>query len=459
MESRRDRYLYVVSSLIGENVSVCTSDEKKFECVFHTATPFKNMPHRLVFKGVTQVSGDRDLKMEGGTMVVDASKLVCASSKNLSLKEQRSNNEFGTDGDISQDAGGGRSRALEMVDSSWLAPTVDKQAEERRRAAKAFYAKNQFDQFKANEHLFSIKSSFDESKYTTPLGEYTEAQKASAARIAGQIEAQKSHNVHVAEERGQVSKKYDHLDEEDRYSGVVRPDKLRPSSSSSQQKSASKNKLSSSSSSISTKTTSATPPPPPGVIHPNDPAAKAAAPAASPPVPAEKSTKDAVAEAPAPVTKVEAASEKEEVATSNGVEKEANSKAEAPAAAAAAPSSSSEGFKFNATAAEWKPNPTAAEWKPAAIVPQPAAIPQQQYYQPPPPPDGPPPPHHHRPPYHGRMQVDYSQRGGYAAYDEWGNPVQPMPYMYQQYPPPMHPRYHQPRHSGGGRNQNNNYRG
>ena len=62
-----------------------------------------------------------------------------------------------------------------------------------------------WDQFKANEQLFGLKSDYDENIYTTPIDKsnpsYRERE-AAAKRIAQEIERTSTNSAHVREERG-----------------------------------------------------------------------------------------------------------------------------------------------------------------------------------------------------------------------------------------------------------------
>ncbi len=82
-----------------------------------------------------------------------------------------------------------------------------------------------WDQFKANEEKFNIHSTFDESLYTTKISKDSpdfQRRFKEAERIAHEIESQGTHgNVHLAEERG-LRVDDSGLDEEDKYSGVLR---------------------------------------------------------------------------------------------------------------------------------------------------------------------------------------------------------------------------------------------
>ncbi|CAN0078593.1 unnamed protein product, partial [Discosporangium mesarthrocarpum] len=54
--------------------------------------------------------------------------------------------------------------------------------------------------------LFNVKSSFDETLYTTPLdkGSLTQQQRDAAERMASEIEGKASCNIHMREERNRV---------------------------------------------------------------------------------------------------------------------------------------------------------------------------------------------------------------------------------------------------------------
>lgn len=64
----------------------------------------------------------------------------------------------------------------------------------------------QWDQFAVNEQKFGVKTTFDESYYTTVIDrshpQYKERE-VKAERLAREIEGQSSNNAHIAEERNQ----------------------------------------------------------------------------------------------------------------------------------------------------------------------------------------------------------------------------------------------------------------
>ncbi|GMG00304.1 unnamed protein product [[Candida] boidinii] len=92
-----------------------------------------------------------------------------------------------------------------------------------------------WDQFEVNERKFGIQSSYDEELYTTKLDTNApdfQQRLAEAERIAKEIESQAYNgDIHVAEERGIIIDDSG-VDEEDKYSGVLRDDPQSSTSSS-----------------------------------------------------------------------------------------------------------------------------------------------------------------------------------------------------------------------------------
>ncbi|KAK6787395.1 hypothetical protein RDI58_015920 [Solanum bulbocastanum] len=81
-----------------------------------------------------------------------------------------------------------------------------------------------WDQFQANETLFGVKSTFDEDLYTTKLerGPQMSELEKEALRIAREIEGEDTRDLHLAEERGIQLHENLEVDEETRFSAVVR---------------------------------------------------------------------------------------------------------------------------------------------------------------------------------------------------------------------------------------------
>ncbi len=76
----------------------------------------------------------------------------------------------------------------------------------------------EWDQFKANEKLFGLKTDYDENIYTTTIDRsnpsYRERE-ARAQRIAREIESSSTNSAHIREERGMINEDGE-LDEEDK---------------------------------------------------------------------------------------------------------------------------------------------------------------------------------------------------------------------------------------------------
>jgi hypothetical protein len=82
-----------------------------------------------------------------------------------------------------------------------------------------------WDQFAENEKLFGVTSTYNERLYTTELNKstLTPAQLAHAEKMAREIEQDTSGNtnMHIREERGQMSQADRDMDEEDKHSSVL----------------------------------------------------------------------------------------------------------------------------------------------------------------------------------------------------------------------------------------------
>lgn len=94
-----------------------------------------------------------------------------------------------------------------------------------------------WDQFETNERLFGARTNYDENIYTTRIDRsdpsYRQKQ-VEAARIAKEIEGTSVENPHMMEERGLVAPDTGDQDEEAKYSGVQRDNKVFPPLASGQ---------------------------------------------------------------------------------------------------------------------------------------------------------------------------------------------------------------------------------
>jgi hypothetical protein len=135
---------------------------------------------------------------------------------------------FGTDAAISRGRGGAEGRALERWAPEAGAPAFGGLEDGRPRGAgRGAGASTAWDQFSLNEARFGVRSDYREEIYTTALDpSKSTISVAQANRIAAEIERAAraggpGANLHLAEERG-LEVDDSGIDEEDKYSGVVR---------------------------------------------------------------------------------------------------------------------------------------------------------------------------------------------------------------------------------------------
>ena len=83
-----------------------------------------------------------------------------------------------------------------------------------------------WDQFELNKKMYNVISTYDENLYTTKLdkNKISEEDKIYADKIYKEIMGanNKEKNVHVLEDRGLIKQKEEELDEEDKYSKVIK---------------------------------------------------------------------------------------------------------------------------------------------------------------------------------------------------------------------------------------------
>lgn len=231
----RERFLYLTLSLVGQRVTVTHTDGTVLEGVFHTATPFADLPadkkNRFVLKAVQVIKGDQDKIALGSTVVVPADKIVSLHCKSLRLvgTSNGKGDAFRTDAEISSTLND-KGRDLVAAGSAWTtggtagkASRADVSLGDSPRKQTVALRGNigEWDQFRANEELFNVQAKFDENLYTTQLDKSSidKAKIKEAERLAREIETTASTNIHIADERNQAS--LGNYDEEDRYSGVL----------------------------------------------------------------------------------------------------------------------------------------------------------------------------------------------------------------------------------------------
>ena len=267
----RERFIGLSLNMVGQKVVVTQTNGTVFEGVFHTFSPFANLPAAKknkyvikackVIKAPQSTDNNQPQVVDQSTVIIAADKVACLTVKSMRIdtlspsssngnSQQKAGDAFRTDTEISG-AQGGQQRDLVAAGSAWtpsesdgssggggnsraealMGALGDKDTKGSRR--KPFNNPNstaglgkgnigEWDQFQANQELFNVKATFDENLYTTELDKSQIDNKkiAAAERLAREIENTTSNNTHIAEERGH--KLEGDFDEEDRYSGVLK---------------------------------------------------------------------------------------------------------------------------------------------------------------------------------------------------------------------------------------------
>lgn len=207
LEDLRGRFVNLLLALTGQKVTVTTLSGESISGILHTVTPFPNIDkarrNKYVLKGV-KGKGNYVIDME------KVAQLHVPSCRLESTHQGFTDAEIAAKEQTSNHAGGD----LVQADASWTAasPSTSQLSGEI----------DGWDQFKANEKLFNVKAQFDENIYTTALdrSQVSNKDKKRAEQLAREIEKTATKNIHLAEERNQVSNQ--DYDEEDRYSGVLK---------------------------------------------------------------------------------------------------------------------------------------------------------------------------------------------------------------------------------------------
>ncbi|OQS08015.1 hypothetical protein THRCLA_00008 [Thraustotheca clavata] len=220
----RHRALYIFRFYVGRTVQVTLRDKSKYTGVLHCIDPDD---FTVVVKNTQRLTEDPTKPFNNGsTFVIQHFLLAHISSEGLSDYHQETgatqrlpynSGTFQTDTDISNNLKAHLFGRELQTASSWLDPSLDTGELERGNN------KGNWNQFEVNEKLFGVTSTFDENLYTTKLekSKITPEQIRAAEQMAREIESQTSSNFHLMEERN-LSAERDEIDEETRYSSVVR---------------------------------------------------------------------------------------------------------------------------------------------------------------------------------------------------------------------------------------------
>lgn len=230
-ETSADRYMALLSMLVGQMVVVTVQGGTRYVGVLSTGT-LSNASEAGIVLSSAQMLETTEKSVHAGKVLptmtivlkdvveVDASGARVSSVQELQKEQaqQRRGPGFRTDTEISGQPGArGDGRTLQRWDdSSAGAMPAAASLEQSTRAGP-------WDQFAENEARFGVTSNYEETMYTTKLdksGKDFKAREKEAERLAKEILEGSTTNVHVAEERNQVPAQ--EANEEDRYGAVVR---------------------------------------------------------------------------------------------------------------------------------------------------------------------------------------------------------------------------------------------
>lgn len=233
-----DRLLFMTACLIGQPVEVQVKNGSIFSGIFHATNAEKDYGvilrmARLIKDGSIKGGKCDDVKDAANkapikTLIILANDLVQVIAKDVPITGDefanshacRNRHDIVIDSFLSQ----AHHVELERELEPW---TPDKDAPENLGLEDTFQNtwNRNWDQFETNKTLFGVKSTYDEELYTTKLerGPQMKDLEKEASRIAREMEGQVTRNFHLAEERGiPVPKELDSLDEESRFSSVLR---------------------------------------------------------------------------------------------------------------------------------------------------------------------------------------------------------------------------------------------
>ncbi|KAL5377198.1 hypothetical protein PMIN02_011593 [Paraphaeosphaeria minitans] len=236
MRHLNDRMMYLLANLSGLPGNITLKNGEKYTGVL-SGTNLDPTEMRYVFKMVKKVQAASDTHVNGNSepsddyigsgddhvMIFDMGDVADFHVNGVVLDKTHSKgrngaSSFRTDTDIS-----GNMAFRERTLQKWE-PSTDASAN---LSLESSGQSSGWDQFATNERLFGVRSDYDENLYTTTIDrshpQYVE-RAALAEKKAREIEGSSALNSHVREERSQnVAGGDKDIDEEDLYSGVLRP--------------------------------------------------------------------------------------------------------------------------------------------------------------------------------------------------------------------------------------------
>ncbi|KAK4365638.1 hypothetical protein RND71_013518 [Anisodus tanguticus] len=230
----RDRLTYLSSCLVGLQVEVRVMDGSVFSGILHATNADKDfgiilkMAHLIKdsSEGMKNTS-ETFSKPPSKTLIIPGKEFVQATAKGVPTTLDGFRTEFMLeqqqglliDSCISQS----RHIEVERQLERWVPDDDAPECPELENIFDGHWNRG-WDQFEANETLFGVKSTFDEDLYTTKLerGPQMSELEKEALRIAREIEGEDTRDLHLAEERGIQLHENLEVDEETRFSAVVR---------------------------------------------------------------------------------------------------------------------------------------------------------------------------------------------------------------------------------------------
>ncbi|KAL5579527.1 hypothetical protein UlMin_011969 [Ulmus minor] len=232
----RDRLVYLSTCTIGNQVEVQLKNGDIYSGIFHATNAEKDFGVILKMARMIKDGGSRGQKSSAEslsraplkTIIIHSKELVQVIAKQVSISRDGSLDDIRSEKqkELMIDSHISQSRHVEA--GRELAPWVpDEDVPQRPELENIFdgpWKSRGWDQFRANEALFGVKSTFDEELYTTKLerGSLTREREKEAQRIAREIEGEETLDLHLAEERGLPLSENSGIDDETRFSSVNR---------------------------------------------------------------------------------------------------------------------------------------------------------------------------------------------------------------------------------------------
>jgi len=233
------RLYFVYMNLVGKMVEVQVKSGEYYEGILHTVSSGTHIVLKMARKksnnnnnnnnndnnnnNNNNINGNINLTKPFETMVIYSADFVQIFASNVNIESLKATGEFSTDTDISG-VGALRERKLEK----WLPDSTSELNEITK--WDPINRKETWDQFATNKKKFGVKSTYQEELYTTALdksSDFYKEKEQEATKIAFEIENSKANNPHLMEERG-YELEDSGIDEEDRYSSVIRENQNLP---------------------------------------------------------------------------------------------------------------------------------------------------------------------------------------------------------------------------------------